>query len=50
MFTQRGGQTFDVGGSGGYHDVYEEMDVSEVNIFVSEVSKFSAGARSFMGP
>ena len=48
----RGGQTFFVGGSGGFDDFDEEIDVSEVNflvseanIFVSEASKLSAGAR-----
>ena len=45
-----GQQKFYVEGIGGYDDVDEEMDVSEANIFVSEVSKLSAGARSFMGP
>ena len=46
-----------VGGSGGYDDVDEEMNVSEANflareasIFVSEASKLSAGARIFRGP
>ena len=50
--TQVGGQTFFVGGSGGFDDVDEEIDVSEanfllseVNIFVSKASKLSAGAR-----
>ena len=50
-FTQeRGGQTFYVGGGGAYDDVDEEIDVSETNIFVSEGSKLSAGARSFRSP
>ena len=47
-----GRQTFYVGGGGAYDDVDEEMDVSEAkfhvsaaNIFVSEASKLSAGAR-----
>ena len=37
---------------GNYDDVDgdEEKDVSEANIFVSEASKFSAGARIFKGP
>ena len=35
----RGGQTFYVGGSGGYDDVDKEMDVSEVNILVSEAHR-----------
>ena len=50
-------QTFFVGGDGGYDDVDEEIDVSEVsflvsvaNIFVSEASKLSTGARIFRGP
>ena len=49
-----GGQTFFVGGSSGYDDVDEEMDVSEANflvteanIFVSKASKHLAGARNF---
>ena len=50
IFTRRGGQTFYVGGSCGYDDVYGKMDVSEANIFVSEASKLSAGARIFRGP
>ena len=50
IFTQRGGQTFNVGGSGGYDDVYEEVDVSEANIFVSEVIRLSVGARIYRGP
>ena len=48
----RGGQTFFVGGGGGFRDVDEEIDVSEANfpvseanILVSEASKLSAGAR-----
>ena len=54
-----GGQTFYVGGSGGYNDVDidKEIDMSEaninvskVNIHVSKVSKFSAGARILRGP
>ena len=51
------GQTFYVGGVGGYDDVDEEMDVSEanflvseVNIIVSEASRLSAGARILRGP
>ena len=40
-----GGQTFYVGGSGGFDDVDEEIDVSEANFLVSEASKLSAGAR-----
>ena len=43
------GQTFYVGGSGGYHDVDEEMDMRKANIFVSEASKVSVGARIFRG-
>ena len=50
ILTQRRGQTFYVGGSGGYDDVNEEMDVREANFFVSEVSKLSARARIFCGP
>ena len=38
------GQTFYVGGIGGYDDVDEEMDMSEANIPASEASKLSAGA------
>ena len=38
------------GGGGAYDDVDEEMFVSEANIFVSEASKLSAGARIFRGP
>ena len=52
-----GGQTFFVGDGGGYDDADEEMDmsaanflVSAANIFVSEASKLSAGARIFRGP
>ena len=59
--TQVGGQTFFVGGSGGFDDVDEEIDVSEANflvskanifvreanIFVREASKLFAGARIF---
>ena len=45
-----GGQTFFVGGSGAYDDDDEEMVVSEANIFVSEASKLSAGAKVFRGP
>ena len=45
-----GGQTFFVGGGGAYGDVDEEKVVSEANIFVSEASKLSAGARIFRGP
>ena len=40
-----GGQTFFVEGNGANDDDDEEMVVSEVNIFVSEASKLSAGAR-----
>ena len=48
FFTHGGrGQTFFVGA---YDAVNEEMVVSEVNIFVSEASKLSAGARIFRGP
>ena len=50
-----GGQTFFVGGGGGFDDVDEEIDVSkanfpvsEANILVSEVSKLSVVAR--IGP
>ena len=58
IFASRGGgQIFFVGGSGGYEDVDEEIDVSEAgflvseaNIFVSEASKLSTGARIFRGP
>ena len=50
IFTNWGGQTFYVGGSCGYDDVYGKMDVSEANICVSEASKSSAGARIFRGP
>ena len=39
------GQTFFLGGSGGFDDVDEEIDVSKANILVSEASKLSAGAR-----
>ena len=46
------GKNIFVGGSGGFDDVDEEIDVSEANflvskanIFVSEASKLSAGAR-----
>ena len=45
-----GRQTFFVGGSGGYDDVDEEIEVSKANFLVSEASKLSAGARIFMGP
>ena len=45
----KGRQTFYVGGSGGYDDVDEEMDVREANFLVSQVSKLSAGAGSFRG-
>ena len=38
IFKQRGGQTFYVGGSGGYDDVYEVMDISEVNLFANSMS------------
>ena len=54
---REGGQTFYVGGSGGYDDVDGEMDISkpnflvrEVNIFVRKASKLSPGARIFRGP
>ena len=51
---REGGQTFFVGGGGGHDDVDEEMDVSflvsEANIFVSEASKLSAGARIVRAP
>ena len=57
FFTHRGGQTFFVGGGGCCDDADEEIDVSEVsflvsvvNIFVSEASKLSTGARIFRGP
>ena len=47
-----GGQTFFVGGCGCFDDVDEEIDVgkenflmSKANIFVSEASKLSAGAK-----
>ena len=47
----RGGQTFNVKDNGGDGDVDgEEEDVSEANIFVSEASKPSAGARISRGP
>ena len=55
-FYMRGGDkhfyTFSVGSDGGNDDVdsEEEEDVSEANIFVSEASKLSAGARIFRGP
>ena len=56
IFTLRGEQTFYVGGDDAYDDVDEEMDLSEANfpaseenILVSEVSKLSAGARTFRG-
>ena len=39
------GHDFFVGGSGGFDDVHEEIDVSEANIFVSEASKLSKGGR-----
>ena len=42
FYLGRGGQTFFVGGGGAYDDVDEEL---VVNIFVSEASKLSAGAR-----
>ena len=46
-----GGQTFYVDDVGGDDDVdgEEEEDVSEANIFVSEASKLSTGARIFRG-
>ena len=47
LHQEGGGQTFFVGGGSGYEDVDEEIDVSEANIFVSEASKFSTGARIF---
>ena len=37
-FQTEGGQTFYVGGSGGYDDVYEVMDISEVNLFANSMS------------
>ena len=56
IFTLRGEQTFYVGGDDAYDDVDEEIDLSEANfpaseanILVSEVSKPSAGARTFRG-
>ena len=39
------GHKFFVGGSGGFDDVDEEIDVRKANFFVSEASKLSAGAR-----
>ena len=49
---RQGGQTFYVGGGGAYDDVDQEMHVSEanflvreLNIFVRETSKLSAGAK-----
>ena len=39
-----GGQTFYVGGSGGYDDIDKEINVSKEDVLVSEVSKFSAAA------
>ena len=50
FFTHRGGTNIFVGGGGSYDDEDEEIDVSEANIFVSEASKLSAGARIFRGP
>ena len=47
---RRGDKHYFVGGSGAYDDVDEEMVVSEANIFVSEASKLSAGARISRGP
>ena len=47
---QVGRQTFFVGGSGGYDDVDEEIEVSKANFLVSEASKLSAGARILRGP
>ena len=38
-----GVQTFFVGG--GFDDIDEEIDVSEANLFMSEASNLSAGAR-----
>ena len=49
LHQERGGIFF-IGGCVGYDDVYEEIDVSEANIVVSEASKLSAGARIFKGP
>ena len=55
---RQGGQTFYVGGGGAYDDVDQEMHVSEanflvreLNIFVRETSKLSAGAKKnfFLG-
>ena len=40
MRLEGGGQTLDVESGGGYDDVYEELNVTETTIFVSEVSKF----------
>ena len=45
-----GDKHFFVGGGVAYDDVDEEIVVSEANIFVSEASKLSAGARIFRGP
>ena len=42
-FTQRVGQTFYVGGGGGYDDVNDEMDVSEASFYVSNVCKIFKG-------
>ena len=47
--TGGGDKHFFVGGGVAYDDVDEEMVVSEANIFVSEVSMLSAGARIFRG-
>ena len=46
-----GGQTFSVGGYGGYDvDGKKEEDVSKANTLASEASKLSAGARILRGP
>ena len=36
--SKRGGQTFFVGGRGGYDEVGEQIDLSEANFLVSEVN------------
>ena len=52
FYTEWGGQTFSVGDDGGDDEVdgEEEEDVSGANIFGSEASKLSAGARISRGP
>ena len=50
IVTSRRVLTFYVGGNGGYNDVDKKMDMSKANIFESEASKLSAGARIFRGP